>query len=71
MKGVDKQPIEVYVEMPEGYMATGEFRPPLQNETYLAIDSDGDWVPMSSARDHAKDAPQIILMLAPKKRRKK
>ena len=63
--------VSIYIKCPEGFYPTGEYRAPKANETYLAIDNDGDWVAMSSARDHSKDAPQIILMERKKKKVKK
>lgn len=51
----------LWLNMPEGYIPTGEFRAPKANETYLAIDSEGEWCAMTSARDHNPKVPQIIL----------
>jgi len=67
----DKTEITLYVSMPDGFMETGEYRPPRANETYLAKDMEGDWSAMVSSRDHSKDSCQIILMKKPKKKVKK
>lgn len=51
---------DIYLSIPDGFHPTGEYRPPKQNEYYLAIDSQGDWSAFTASRDH-KDDSQIIL----------
>lgn len=60
----------IYLRIPEGFMPTGEYRPPRQFETYLGIDCQGDWSAFTASRDH-KDDPQVILKEVKRGKKKK
>lgn len=53
--------VTIYVTLPEGFIATGEYREPKENEPYLCKDSSGDWSAMVSSRDHKDGIPWVIL----------
>ena len=61
---------EIYLKIPDGYMPTGEYRCPRQFESYLGIDSEGDWSVFVASRDH-KDDPQIIVKEMKRRKRGK
>lgn len=60
----------IYLKVPEGWMPTGEYRPPRMHEYYLAIDSSGDWSIFTASRDHKDDA-QIIMKEVKRGKKKK